>query len=44
MILEGTRMNCGGGATPWGAWVSKFNIRETKSFDPKRKIWGAFVF
>jgi hypothetical protein len=22
MILEDTRMNCGGGTTPWGAWVS----------------------
>lgn len=22
MILEGTKANCGGGSTPWGAWIS----------------------
>ena len=22
MVLEGTSMNCGGGGTPWGTWVS----------------------
>ena len=22
MILEGTKANCGGGRTPWGAWIS----------------------
>ena len=39
MVLSGTKMNCGGGKTPWGAWISGEEHRDGRIWqvDPTGK-------
>jgi len=43
MVLENTTANCGGGKTPWGAWISCEEYRQGKNYqvDPTGERQGA---
>ena len=40
MVLDGTKSNCGGGRTPWGAWISceEVNRGQLYQVDPAGQI------